>query len=126
MNLVKVSVNHFKEGLHQLKQQSGKEEEQLVLMVQNTKLNLRSLWTQKMRRRKNSKRGFLNGVKVICVNCSIPLAVDYLFSVFADGGETKSSKKDKIRYTYRTTEEVVEEISKGGVHKMAREYRYGI
>jgi hypothetical protein len=48
------------------------------------------------------------------------------FFVIADGGETKSSKKDKIRYTYRTTEEVVEEISKGGVHKMAREYRYGI
>ena len=37
-------------------------------------------------------------------------------------GVTKWNKKDKIRYTYHTTEEVVEEISKGGVRKMARKY----
>jgi hypothetical protein len=34
-----------------------------------------------------------------------------------------STKKKKIQYLYRTTEEVIEEMSKGGVHRMAREYR---
>ncbi|EFX79488.1 hypothetical protein DAPPUDRAFT_304466 [Daphnia pulex] len=33
-----------------------------------------------------------------------------------------SSKKKKIQYMYRTSEEVIEEMSKGGVHRMAREY----
>ncbi|KZS14455.1 Tuftelin-interacting protein 11 [Daphnia magna] len=33
-----------------------------------------------------------------------------------------SSKKKKVQYLYRTTEEVIEEMSKSGVHRMAREY----
>ncbi len=42
----------------------------------------------------------------------------------AEGTPSSGKKKEKIRYTYRTSEEVIEEVTKGGVHKMAREYRY--
>ena len=38
-----------------------------------------------------------------------------------DGSEQSKAKK-KTMYVYRTSEEVVEEAAKGGVHKMARDY----
>lgn len=40
-----------------------------------------------------------------------------------DTHTSTGNKKTKTQFVFRTTEEVVEEASKGGIHKMAREYR---
>ena len=77
------------------------------------------------RRKRNSSSNSRIGKEVKTFFCSVVIFLVVLFvSVLLDVRTASSDgKKAKTQFVYRTTEEVIEEATKGGVHKMARDYR---
>lgn len=87
----------------------------------SAKMNLPRNKRRMTKKKKSTRKTWLTGEKVqIKINFNCFCRCNSFF--FLDLVEP-SSKKKKVQYLYRTTEEVIEEMSKSGVHRMAREYR---